>query len=129
MQKLIGNLSETFRDLSETLETYRNLLETYRKLLETLETYRKLYIGNFWKLIGNLSETFRNLSETFRNLVWYGLVYFDVLAKPPGLYLLPELRYPWFGLVWFGMLWYGMVLHGIVHGYCLDLLPRKIWRS
>ena len=82
------NISETFRNLSET---FRNLSETFRNLSETFR---------------NLSATFRNLSETFRNLVWYGLVCFDVLAKPPGLYLLAELRYPWFGLVWYVMAWY-----------------------
>ena len=47
-------------------------------------------------------------------MVWYGLVWFDVLAKTPGLYLVPELRYPWFGLVWYGLVWYGMVWFGMV---------------
>ena len=28
-------------------------------------------------------------------LVWLGLIWLDVLAKTPGLYLVPELRYPW----------------------------------
>ena len=28
-------------------------------------------------------------------MVWLGLIWFDVLAKTPGLYLVPELRYPW----------------------------------
>ena len=27
------------------------------------------------------------------------------------------------------MVLYGLVLHGIVHAYCLDLLPPKIWSS
>ena len=27
----------------------------------------------------------------------------DVFAKTPGLYLVPELRYPWYGMVWYGM--------------------------
>ena len=32
-----------------------------------------------------------------------GMVWFDVLKKI-GLYLVPELRYPWFSLVWFGLM-------------------------
>jgi len=42
-------------------------------------------------------------------MVWYDMVWFDVLAKTPGLYLVLEMRYPWFGLVWFGMIWYVLV--------------------
>ena len=43
-----------------------------------------------------------------------GLDILDVLAKTPGLYLVPELRYPWFGLVWYGLVWYGMVWFGMI---------------
>ena len=42
-------------------------------------------------------------------MVWFGMVWFDVLGKTPGLHLVHELRYPWFGLVWYGMVWYGLV--------------------
>ena len=69
---IVINLKNCVVKICYLLKKIGNLFKlkfkTYWKLLETLETYRKLYIGNFWKLIGNLLETFRNLSETFRNL-------------------------------------------------------------
>ena len=37
------------------------------------------------------------------------VVALDVLAKSPGLYLVPELRYFWFGMVWYGIIWFGLV--------------------
>ena len=55
------------------------------------------------------SESATGQPTVWYGLVWLGLVWFDVLAKTPGLYLVPELRYPWFGLVWYGLVWYGMV--------------------
>ena len=34
-----------------------------------------------------------------------------------------------FGLVWYGMVGTGMVWRGMVDGYCLDVIPYKIWKS
>ena len=34
-----------------------------------------------------------------------------------------------FGLVWFGQDWFGLVQSGMVDGYCLDVIPCKIWKS
>ena len=34
-----------------------------------------------------------------------------------------------FGLVWYGQDWFGLVLSGMVDGYCLDVIPCKIWKS
>ena len=34
-----------------------------------------------------------------------------------------------FGLVWYGQDWFGLVLSGMVYGYCLDVIPCKIWKS
>ena len=34
-----------------------------------------------------------------------------------------------FGLVWFGMVRSDLVWYGMVDGYCLDVIPRKIWKS
>ena len=47
-------------------------------------------------------------------LVWFGIFWFDLLLKTPSLYLGPELRYHWFGLVWYGLVWFGMVWYGMV---------------
>ena len=33
-----------------------------------------------------------------------------------------------FGLVWFGQDWFGLVRSGMVDGYCLDIIPCKIWK-
>ena len=34
-----------------------------------------------------------------------------------------------FGLVWYGQDWFGLVSSGMVDGYCLDVIPCKIWKS
>ena len=34
-----------------------------------------------------------------------------------------------FGLVWYGQDWFGLVWSGMVDGYCLDVIPCKIWKS
>ena len=52
--------------------------------------------------------------QIFGTNIYPCMVWFDLLLKTPGLYLVPELRYPWFGLVWFGMVWYGLVWYGLV---------------
>ena len=47
----------------------------------------------------------RKFAGICMGLIWFG--WFDILAKSPGLYLVPELRYPWFG--WFGKVWFGLM--------------------
>ena len=34
-----------------------------------------------------------------------------------------------FGLVWYGQDWFCLVWSDMVNGYCLDLIPCKIWKS
>ena len=34
-----------------------------------------------------------------------------------------------FVLVWYGQDWFGLVQSGMVDGYCLDVIPCKIWKS
>ena len=37
------------------------------------------------------------------------MVWFDILVKTPGLYLVSEVRYGWFGLVWYGFVWFDVL--------------------
>ena len=32
-------------------------------------------------------------------------------------------------MLWYGWDWFGLVWGGVVDGYCLDVIPFKIWKS
>ena len=62
-------------------------------------------------------------------MVWYGMAWFGLMfsRKNPCLYLVPELRYPWFGLVWYGIAWYtARVLSRSTTTQNLEVLALKL---
>merc|ERR1711940_331078 len=63
-----------------------------------------------WHGFGVYLDYFSWFGMVWYGLIWCGMVWFDLFLKTRGLYLVPELRYPWFGLV---LVWFGMVLYGL----------------